>query len=230
MSTHVLSALVIIAGALSSAVASEAPFTLPKLPYDAAALEPVIDAETMTIHHDKHHKAYIDNLNAAVANDPKMEGMTLAAILGQASKLEPAVRDNAGGHYNHSFFWTVMAAPGTGGEPSPALAARLVADFGSLDKFKARFEESGVKRFGSGWVWLVWSGSKLVVTSTRNQDNPLMDDAEIQGSPILANDVWEHAYYLKHRNRRAEYLGAWWGVVNWKEASSRFAQASTGLK
>lgn len=224
MNQHLLSVLLVLGG--SAAFASEAPFSLPKLTYALDALEPVIDTQTMTLHHGKHHQGYVDKLNAAVVNDPKMEGVTLTALLGGASKLQQTVRDNAGGHYNHSFFWTIMAPKGTGGEPTAEFAARIAQDFGSLEKMQAQFDEAGAKRFGSGWVWLVWSGSKLVITSTRNQDNPLMDDAEVQGAPILANDVWEHAYYLKHQSRRGEYLAGWWSVVNWKEASSRFAEAS----
>lgn len=224
MKPHLLSLVFVLGG--SVALASEAPFSLPKLTYEAGALEPTIDAETMTVHHDKHHRDYVDALNNAVANDPKMEGVTLAALLSGASKLQQSIRDAAGGHYNHSFFWTILAPKGTGGEPSAALAARIDEDFGSFEKFRTKFENAGVKRTGSGWVWLVWSGSKLMVTSTRNQDNPLMDDAEVQGSPLLANDLWEHAYYLKHQGRNGEYLAGWWTVVNWKEVNSRFAEAS----
>jgi len=206
--------------------ASEAPFSLPKLTYELNALEPVVDAQTLAMHHGQLHKTYIDALNNAIMNDPKMEGLTLSALFRSASKLPPVVRDNAGGHYNHSFFWTIMAPKGTGGEPSPALAARIVTDFGSLEQMEEKFEKAGVARVGSGWVWVVWTGSKLAITSTRNQDNPLMDDMEIQGAPILANDVWEHAYSGTFQNRRGEYLKSWWSVVNWKEANSRFAEAA----
>ena len=206
--------------------ASEAPFSLPKLTYEVNALEPVIDAQTLAMHHGQLHKACVDALNNAVVNDPKMEGVTLSVLFRSASKLQQVVRDNAGGHYNHSFFWTIMAPKGTGGEPSPALAARIVTDFGSLEQMESKFEKAGIARVGSGWVWLVWTGSKLAVTSTRNQDNPLMDDVEVQGAPIIANDVWEHAYSETYQTRRADYLKCWWSIVNWKEANSRFAEAA----
>ncbi len=227
MSTCVPSLVLYLAAfAAPTMFASEAPFSLPKLPYEVNALEPVIDAKTLTMHHDQLHKTYVEALNKAVVNDPKMEGVTLSALFLNASKLQQVVRDNAGGHYNHSFFWTIMAPKGQGGEPSPALAARIVTDFGSLDAMKTKFEKSGLERVGSGWVWVVWTGSKLAITSTSNQDNPLMDDVEIQGAPILANDVWEHAYETTYQTRRVEYLKSWWSVVNWKEANSRFTEAT----
>lgn len=198
---------------------------LPALPYAAEALEPAIDAETMRIHHDRHHKAYVDNLNAALANEPALAGLSLDALQGPAGRAAAAVRNNAGGHWNHSLFWQLMAPPGTGGAPSPALAAAINRDFGSLDAFKAEFNRTATGRFGSGWAWLVLADGKLKLGSTPNQDNPLMDGSELKGVPILAVDVWEHAYYLKYQNRRADYLSAWWQVVNWNEVNRRFAAA-----
>ncbi|HJO66969.1 MAG TPA: superoxide dismutase [Sphingomonas sanguinis] len=214
----------------TSAVAqvAPAPFSLPPLPYAAAALEPVIDAQTMTIHHDRHHQAYVDALNKAVAADPALKGQSLDALVAKAGTLPVAVRNNAGGHWNHSFFWKTMAPPAQAGQPSPALAAAIDRQFGSLAAFKAAFKEAGTKRFGSGWVWLVAKADgTLAITSTPNQDNPLMDVAEVKGTPILGNDVWEHAYYLKYQNRRADYLDGWWQVVDWKTVSDRYAATLT---
>ncbi len=205
-----------------------APFSLPPLPYAAAALEPVIDAQTMTIHHDRHHQAYVDALNKAVAADPALKGQSLDALVAKAGTLPVAVRNNAGGHWNHSFFWKTMAPPAQAGQPSPALAAAIDRQFGSLAAFKAAFKEAGTKQFGSGWVWLVVKADgTLAITSTPNQDNPLMDVAEVKGTPILGNDVWEHAYYLKYQNRRADYLDGWWQVVDWKTVSDRYAATLT---
>ncbi len=201
-----------------------APFTLAPLPYPATALEPMIDAETMTLHHDRHHQAYVDALNKAVAADPALAGRSLEQLVAQAGAAPAAVRNNANGHWNHGFFWKTMAPPGTGGEPSPRLARAIDAAFGSMDKMKAAFKAAGTGRFGSGWVWLiVGSDGRLAITSTPNQDNPLMDVAATRGTPLLGNDMWEHAYYLKHRNRRADYLDAWWPVVDWKTVSARYA-------
>lgn len=214
----------------TSAVAqvAPAPFSLPPLPYAAAALEPAIDAQTMTIHHDRHHQAYVDALNKAVAADPALKGQSLDALVAKAGTLPVAVRNNAGGHWNHSFFWKTMAPPAQAGQPSPALAAAIDRQFGSLAAFKAAFKEAGTKRFGSGWVWLVVKADgTLAITSTPNQDNPLMDVAEVKGTPILGNDVWEHAYYLKYQNRRADYLDGWWQVVDWKTVSDRYAATLT---
>jgi superoxide dismutase, Fe-Mn family len=214
------------APALAQAAAT-APFTLPPLPYAAGALEPAIDAQTMTLHHDKHHKSYVDNLNAAVAADAKLKGRTLEQLVASAGTLPAAVRNNAGGHWNHSFFWRIMVPPAQAGQPSAALAAAITKQFGSMDAFKAAFKEAGTKRFGSGWVWLVVrADGQLAITSTPNQDNPLMDVAEVKGTPILGNDVWEHAYYLKYQNRRADYLDGWWQVVNWAEVSRAHAAAT----
>ena len=218
-----------VLGALSQApVASAEPaFTLPPLPYAASALEPVIDTETMRLHHDKHHQAYVDALNTAVVADPALQGMSLEQLVTSAGELPAAVRNNAGGHWNHTFFWDTMTAPSQTGQPSPQLLAAIDQQFGSLDGMKSAVNDAGAKRFGSGWTWLiVGQGGQLAVTSTPNQDNPLMDVAEVKGKPLLGNDVWEHAYYLKHQNRRAEYLNDWWQVVNWGEVSDRFAAAT----
>ena len=195
-------------------------FTLPALPFAAAALEPHIDAQTMQIHHDKHHQAYVDNLNKASAGTPN-ENKSLADLVKLAGTLSPAIRNNGGGHWNHSFFWEILA-PNAGGKPTGKLAESIDADFGSFDAFKEKFAQAGATRFGSGWAWLVEQDGKLVISSTPNQDNPLMDVAEVKGTTILGVDVWEHAYYLKYQNRRAEYLGAFWNVVNWKEVSKKY--------
>lgn len=204
-----------------------AAFTLAALPYAYDALEPVIDAETMRIHHSKHHQAYVDNLNKAVAENPALAGVTLDDLVARAGTLTPTLRNNAGGHWNHTFFWQTMAPVARVGTMSPALTAAITDQFGSLDAFKAAFKAAGTARFGSGWVWLiVGSDGKLKVTSTPNQDNPLMDVAEAKGTPILGNDVWEHAYYLKHQNRRGDYLDGWWQVVDWAKVSQRYAAAT----
>jgi Fe-Mn family superoxide dismutase len=210
---------------LVAAAPAAAQHMLPALPYAAEALEPAIDAETMRIHHGRHHKAYVDNLNAAIAERPDLVGLSLEALLARVSGLPPAIRNNGGGHWNHSLFWQLMAPPGTGGAPSPAVAAAITRDFGSMEAFKAAFNRAATSRFGSGWAWVVVAGGRLQITSTANQDNPLMDLAEVKGTPILAVDVWEHAYYLKYQNRRADYLNAWWQVVNWAEVSRRYAAA-----
>jgi superoxide dismutase, Fe-Mn family len=195
-------------------------FTLPALPYAPAALEPNIDALTMQIHHDKHHQAYVDNLNKAVAGTPN-ENKSLEDLVKAAGSLPPVIRNNGGGHWNHSFFWEILG-PNAGGKPSGKLAESIDADFGSFDAFKEKFTQAAIGRFGSGWAWLVEQDGKLVVSSTPNQDNPLMDVAEVKGTPILGVDVWEHAYYLKYQNRRAEYLGAFWNVINWKEVNKKY--------
>lgn len=201
-------------------------FELPALPYAANALEPVIDAKTMETHHGKHHKAYVDNLNKQIADNADLGGKSLEDIVRNISKYNGAVRNNGGGHWNHSFFWQLMAPAAQSGKPSAELEKALGDSFGSLDAFKEEFEKAGVGRFGSGWAWLiVGADGKLAVTSTPNQDNPLMDIAEVKGTPILGNDVWEHAYYLNYQNRRADYLKAWWGVVNWDQVSKNYAAA-----
>ncbi len=197
-------------------------FTLPALPYAFNALEPHIDAPTMEIHHGKHHNAYVTNLNAAVAGKPE-ESLSIEEICKNISKYPAAVRNNGGGHYNHSLFWTVLG-PNAGGAPTGALADAITAAFGSFDEFKTKFAAAGTTRFGSGWAWLIiGADGKLAITSTPNQDNPLMDVAEVKGAPILGLDVWEHAYYLNYQNRRPDYITAFWNVVNWSEVAKRFA-------
>ena len=195
-------------------------FELPKLPYDYKALEPHIDALTMEIHHSKHHGAYTSNLNAAIQGT-EMEGLSLEAILKDVSKYPVAVRNNGGGYYNHNLFWTILSPTG-GGEPKGAIAAAINEHFGSFAAFKEVFNKAALSRFGSGWAWLVDVQGKLVVTSTPNQDNPLMDVADVKGYPIFGIDVWEHAYYLKYQNRRNEYIAAFWDVLNWEEINRRF--------
>lgn len=198
-------------------------FELPKLPYDYAALEPNIDARTMEIHHTKHHQAYVTNLNNAV-NGTEWEGKSLEELLKNISKLSPAVRNNGGGHWNHSFFWNIMA-PNAGGAPTGAVADAISAAFGSFDKFKEEFTKAATTRFGSGWAWLLVHDGKLVVTSTPNQDNPLMDIADVKGTPILALDVWEHAYYLHYQNRRPDYITSFYNVINWDMVNKHYADA-----
>jgi len=200
------------------------PFTLPPLPYAPNALEPHIDATTMQIHHGKHHQAYVDNLNKAIAGTPN-ENKSLEEIVKVAGTISPAVRNNGGGHWNHSFFWEIMAA-NAGGVPSGKVADAINSAFGSFDALKEKFSNAAMTRFGSGWAWLVVKDGKLEVSSTPNQDNPLMDVAEVKGIPILGVDVWEHAYYLKYQNKRAEYLAAFWNVVNWKKVAERLENAS----
>ena len=197
-------------------------FTLPALPYAFNALEPHIDAKTMEIHHGKHHNAYVTNLNAAVAGT-EWENKSLEEILANISKFStPAVRNNGGGHWNHSFFWQILA-PNAGGAPTGAIADAINSSFGSFDKFKEEFTKAATTRFGSGWAWLVKSGDKLVITSTPNQDNPLMDIAEVKGTPVLGLDVWEHAYYLNYQNRRPDYIGAFYNLINWEQVNKNFS-------
>ncbi|KQY84718.1 superoxide dismutase [Brevundimonas sp. Root1423] len=200
-------------------------FTLPPLPYAYDALEPAIDKETMTFHHDKHHQAYVDKLNEAVAADASLQGKTLEELFTSISKAPKAVRNNGGGHWNHSLFWELLAPVGETGEPSADLAAAIDRDLGGMDKFKEAFNAAGAGQFGSGWAWLIVQDGKLKVTSTPNQDNPLMDVADEKGAVVLAADVWEHAYYLKYQNRRPDYLKAFWTVVNWNKANELFAAA-----
>ena len=191
---------------------------LPKLPYDFAALEPHIDAQTMQIHHGKHHQAYVNNLNAALEKHPDLQSKSVEELCRTINSvpeaIRTAVRNNGGGHWNHSRFWTWMA-PGAGGAPKGALGDAINSAFGSFDKFKEEFAKAATGRFGSGWAWLIDEGGRLSVVSTPNQDNPLMDGKR----PILGLDVWEHAYYLKYQNRRPDYIAAWWNVVNWNEVS-----------
>jgi len=192
-------------------------FSLPALPYAFDALEPHIDRLTMEIHHDRHHKAYVDNLNKALPGTTK----SIEEILASVSSQPVAVRNNGGGHWNHSFFWNVLA-PAKGSKPSAALAKQIDTDFGSFDAFRSEFAKAATSRFGSGWAWLIKKDGKLVISSTPNQDNPLMDLAEVKGQPILALDVWEHAYYLKYMNKRADYIAAFWNLVNWDFVSTNF--------
>ena len=198
-------------------------FTLAPLPFAHDALEPHIDTLTMQIHHGKHHQAYVDNVNKAIAGTPN-EGKSLEELVKNAGTISAAVRNNGGGHWNHTFFWESLA-PNAGGAPTGALAEAINAAFGSFDAFKEKFATAGMTRFGSGWAWLIVKDGKLEVSSTPNQDNPLMDIAEVKGSPVLGADVWEHAYYLKYQNRRADYLAAFWNVVNWTKVAERFAAA-----
>jgi len=200
------------------------PFTLAPLPYPHDALEPHIDTLTMQIHHGKHHQAYVDNLNKAIAGTPN-ENLSLEALVVNAGTLSAAVRNNGGGHWNHTFFWESLA-PQAGGTPTGKLADAINAAFGSFDSFKEKFAAAGMTRFGSGWAWLILNKGKVEICSTPNQDNPLMDIAETKGTPLLGVDVWEHAYYLKYQNRRADYLAAFWQVVNWNVVAARYEKAS----
>lgn len=199
-------------------------FELPNLPYAHDALEPHIDTLTMQIHHGKHHNAYVTNLNAAVAGTEN-EGKSLEELMANISKLSPAIRNNGGGHFNHSLFWTVMS-PNGGGEPTGAIGEAITATFGSYDKFKEEFTKAATTRFGSGWAWLIVADGKLAVTSSPNQDNPTMDIAEVKGTPVLGLDVWEHAYYLHYQNRRPDYIAAFYNVINWDEVNRRYAEAT----
>jgi Fe-Mn family superoxide dismutase len=198
-------------------------FTLPALPYAHDALEPHIDVQTMQIHHGKHHQAYVDNLNKALAGTEN-ENKSLEELLSKISSLPPAVRNNGGGHWNHTFFWETLA-PHAGGQPTGELADAINSAFGSFDALKEKVNAAGTTRFGSGWAWLIVKDGKLEVSSTPNQDNPLMDVAEVKGTPILGIDVWEHAYYLKYQNKRPDYLAAIWNVISWAKVSERFAMA-----
>ena len=199
-------------------------FVLDPLPYANDALEPHFDAMTMEIHHDRHHQAYVTNLNAAVAGTD-LEGKTIEELMAGISKAPAPVRNNGGGHYNHTFFWNILA-PNAGGSPVGTLATAIDSTFGSLDNLKAEFKKAGIGRFGSGWAWLiVKADGSLAVTSTPNQDNPLMDVAEVKGSPILGLDVWEHAYYLKFQNKRPDYIDTFWNLVDWNGAEARYKAA-----
>ena len=199
-------------------------FTLDPLPYANDALEPNIDAKTMEIHHDKHHQAYVNNLNAAV-DGTEMAGKSIDELMATVSTLPKAVRNNGGGHWNHTFFWKTLSGDG-GGKPSGELASAIDAKFGSFDAFKEEFKKAAGARFGSGWAWLILTdGGDLSVVSTPNQDNPLMDVAEAKGTPIIGLDVWEHAYYLKYQNKRPDYVDAYWNVVDWKAAETNYQAA-----
>lgn len=199
-------------------------FTLPDLPYDYDALEVSIDARTMEIHHTKHHNAYITNLNAAI-DGTEYADMSLEELVKNAGSISPAVRNNGGGHWNHAFFWDVMTGDSMGA-PEGALAEDITATFGSFEAMKEQFQTAGATRFGSGWAWLTVSAEgKLEISSTANQDNPLMDVADVKGAPILGLDVWEHAYYLRYQNLRPAYMQAWWDVVNWNKVSELYTAA-----
>ena len=202
-------------------------FTLPPLPYAHDALEPAIDKETMTFHHGKHHQAYVDNLNKAVDADLALQGRSLEDLFAVMSTLPRAVRNNGGGHWNHTLFWELLAPQGQTGAPSAELAAAIDRDLGGMNAFKTAFNAAGAGQFGSGWAWLILQNGRLKVTSTPTQDNPLMDVADEKGTVVLGADVWEHAYYLKYQNRRADYLAAFWSVVNWNKVNALYAAATT---
>ncbi len=200
-------------------------FTLPPLPYAPDTLEPYIDKMTMEIHHGKHHNAYVTNLNKALESAPDLADKSIEELLANNCAIVPegirtAVRNNGGGHVNHTMFWSIMGAPSAGAKPDGALADAIASAFGSFDQFKEKFGAAGVGRFGSGWAWLLNRGGKLEITSTANQDSPLMEGI----NPVMGLDVWEHAYYLKYQNRRPDYIAAWWSVVNWKEVAKRFGK------
>lgn len=226
MKSHLLSIFVLAIIPASALATTEQKYTLPELPYAANALEPVVDAETMSIHHGKHHNGYVTNLNKAVAADPNLQDKSLEDLLAMVGRLPEGVRNNAGGHWNHSFFWTSMSPIDKPSNPSADLLSAIQNSFGSIEGLKEAYNKAGAARFGSGWVWLiVGEDGELAITSTPNQDNPLMDLAAVKGTPILGNDVWEHAYYLNYQNRRSEYLENWWQVVNWQAVSERYASA-----
>ncbi len=220
----ILAALLLQIGPLPALAA----YSLPSLPYPPDALEPSIDATTMTIHHDRHHGGYVANLNAQIQAHPELDDLPLEALQGQVSRFPAAVRNNGGGHYNHSLFWAGMAPAGRGGVPSRKLEEAIDNAFGSRQAMQEQFDKAAASRFGSGWAWLILRGDGgLAITTTPNQDNPLMDVPGIErGVPLLGLDVWEHAYYLKYQNRRPDYIASWWSVVNWNEVNRRFAAAS----
>lgn len=210
----------------SFSVSAFANFTQAPLPYKSNALEPAIDQQTMEIHYGKHHKAYVDNLNAQIKTYPELDKLTVEQIQKQISKYNAAVRNNGGGHFNHAFFWESLAPTNKTGKVSPKLLKQITQDFGSFEAFQEQFNQAATSRFGSGWAWLIVNpAGKLEITSTPNQDNPLMDIAEKKGQPLLGLDVWEHAYYLKYQNRRADYTKAFWSVVNWNKVNQRYEQA-----
>lgn len=201
-------------------------FVLDPLPYPSDSLEPNIDKQTMEIHHGKHHNAYVTNLNNAIAGS-EMENLSIDELVANVSKYPVAVRNNGGGHFNHTLFWNILSGNG-GGQPTGQLAEAINQKFGSYDAFKEEFTKAATTRFGSGWAWLIVTpGGELAVTSTPNQDNPLMDVAETKGTPVIGLDVWEHAYYLKYQNRRPDYIGAFWNVVDWNAAEARYQQAKS---
>lgn len=227
MKTYKSRCLVIAGVLLVLSQGAFAEFKQAALPYATNALQPAIDQQTMEIHYGKHHKAYVDNLNAQIKTYPELEKTDLVSLQKNISKYNTAVRNNGGGHFNHDFFWSSLSPSNKTGQPSAALLKQINTDFGSLDGFKQKFNEAATGRFGSGWAWLILTpNGKLAITSTPNQDNPLMDVAETKGTPLLALDVWEHAYYLKYQNRRADYIKAFWDVVNWNTVNQRFNKAT----
>jgi superoxide dismutase, Fe-Mn family len=201
------------------------PFTLAPLPFAYDALEPFIDKETMELHYSKHHQAYVNNLNKALETTKHPAVSSLEDIFANIPAFTDGVRNNAGGHYNHTLFWSLLLKNGEGNAPTGKVADAIKSSFGSFDEFKKQFADAGMKRFGSGWAWLVAEKGKLKICSTPNQDNTLMSNAEVKGTPVLALDVWEHAYYLKYQNKRADYISNWWNVVNWNRANELFANA-----
>lgn len=209
--------------ATSISLLDDVPFPQPPLGYAYNALEPYIDAQTMEIHYSKHHAAYTKNFNAAVIEN-NLKGKSITDIFSNVSKLPVSVRNNGGGYYNHNLYWEIMA-PGAGGEPSNDLAKQITADFGSFAKFKEDLAKAAAGQFGSGWAWLIVKDGKLQIVGSANQDNPLMDIAPVKGTPILGIDVWEHAYYLKYQNKRADYINAFWNVINWRKVEEKFALA-----
>lgn len=210
----------------SVSISAFANFTQAPLPYKSDALEPAIDQQTMEIHYGKHHKAYVDNLNAQIKTYPELDKLNIEQIQQQISKYNAAVRNNGGGHFNHAFFWESLAPADKTGKVSPKLLKQINQDFGSFKAFQEQFNQAATSRFGSGWAWLIVNPQgKLEITSTPNQDNPLMDIAEKKGQPLLGLDVWEHAYYLKYQNRRADYTNAFWSVVNWNIVNDRYQKA-----
>jgi Fe-Mn family superoxide dismutase len=223
-----LASLLLLVAPLLLAAQPAWAFALPPLPYPPDALEPVIDARTMGLHHDRHHAGYVKALNAAVAADPALAELSLEQLLQRAPRLPEAVRNNAGGHWNHSQFWTAMAPLGAGGNPSAELEAAVEASFGSLDALREQFSAAAAGRFGSGWAWLILRpDGRLAVTTSPNQDNPLMPlRGQERGTPLLGLDVWEHAYYLQYQNRRPDYIEAWWSLLNWEELNRRYAAAT----
>lgn len=221
-----LVAAAFVAAALPASAQDTTSFSLPELGYGYDALEPVIDAETMELHHSKHHQSFVDNLNTAADDGTIPDGVSVEELVAAAGTYPTGVRNSAGGHWNHTFFWELMAPEDETGEASDDFTTAVDAVYGSMDEFKAEFEAAGAAQFGSGWVWLIVNeAGQLEITSTPNQDNPLMDVAETPGTPILGNDVWEHAYYLTYNNRRADYLSSWWDVVDWDQVSTNYAEA-----
>ncbi len=222
--------LLFILPAHTASAQNTSPFELPKLAYGYQSLAPAIDAKTMETHHSKHHKTYVDNLNSAVRGTPELVGKSLEDIVSNVSKYNDFVRNNAGGHWNHSFFWTLMTPRQQTANPPENLRKAIEANYQSVENFKKAFQEAGAAQFGSGWVWLIVnSKGQLEITTTSNQDNPLMDDVKQQGIPVLGNDVWEHAYYLTYQNKRADYLEKWWSVVNWDVVGANYDSAMQTL-